>query len=74
VAVSFGKKGKAVKVSNLPLAEDVRIRVSFELPGSVNNVSFDWERLKGLTGKKVSVMLVADAGGLVIDSFATAND
>ena len=74
VSLSVGNKDKPVKVTNLPLAENVTIRVSFVFPGSVNNVPFDWDRLKGLTGKVVSIMLVAESSKLVVDSFATAND
>jgi hypothetical protein len=74
VTMSFGKKDRPTKLESVPLAEDVTIRVSFIEPGSVNNVPFDWDRLKGLAGKVVSVMLIAESSGLAVHSFATAND
>jgi len=74
VAVSFGKAESQVKLTGLPLADGVGIRVSLVEPGSVNNVPFDWARLKGLAGKKVSMLLRVEASELTVDSIAVAND
>jgi hypothetical protein len=74
IAASFGKPDEPIRLANLPLGEDVRIRVSFIFPGSVNNVPFHWDRLKGLVGKTVSMMLRAESSMLSVDSIAAAND
>lgn len=74
VAASFGKADAPVKLTGLPLADNVSIRVSFVYPGLVNNVPFNWDRLKGLVGKKVSMHIRAEASGLTVDSIAVAND
>ncbi len=74
VTMSFGKKDRPAKFESVPLAVDVAIRTSFVEPGSVNNVPFDWDRLKGLAGKVVSVMLFMESSGLAVHFFATAND
>ncbi len=74
IAVRFGKPDRNIKVANLPLGESVRIRVSFVFPGSVNHLPFHWDRLKGLVGKTVSMMLCAESSGLSVDSIAVAND
>jgi hypothetical protein len=74
VAASFGRGNALVKITGLPLAEGISIRVSLVLPGSVNNVPFDWTRLKGLVGKQVSVLLRAEVSGLAVESIAVAND
>ncbi len=74
VAASFGRGNALVKITGLPLAEGISIRVSLVLPGSVNNVPFDWTRLKGLVGKRVSVLLRAEVSGLAVKSIAVAND
>lgn len=74
IGVSFGKADAPVTVTGLPLADNITIRVSFIYPGSVNNVPFDWDRLKGLVGKNVSMHLRAEASGLAVASIAVAND
>lgn len=74
MAASFGWVDAPVRVTGLPLAKDVSIRVTMVLPGSANNVPFDMARLKGLVGKQVSVLLRAEASGLTVDSIAVAND
>jgi hypothetical protein len=74
IAASFGKPDRPIKLANLPLSESVRIRVSFILPGSVNHLPFHWDRLKGLVGKRVSMMLRAESSTLSVDSIAVAND
>lgn len=74
VAARFGGQDKPLTMTNLSLAKNITIRVSYVEPGSVNYAPFDWERLKGLVGKRVSMMLRAESGGLSVDSFATAND
>ena len=63
-----------MKVIALPLDETIGIRVSHIFPGSVNNVPFDWDRLKGLVGERISMMIVAEDNGLSVDTIATAND
>lgn len=74
VSASFGRGSALIKVTGLPLAEDIGIRVSMVYPGSVNNVPFDWTRLKGLVGKRVSLLLQAEESGLAVQSIAVAND
>jgi hypothetical protein len=37
-------------------------------------VPFNWDRLKGLLGKSVSMMLRAESSRLSVDSIAVAND
>jgi hypothetical protein len=74
ISITFGNKDRPVKLTNLPLSDDVKIRVSFVEPGVVNNVPFDWDQLKGLAGKVVSIMLIAESSGLAVNSLATAND
>lgn len=74
VDVHFGKPDRPVTVTRLPLTEEIRIRVSHIFPGSVNNVPFDWDRLKKLVGERVSMVVVADHDGIAVDTIATAND
>lgn len=74
IAASFGRADAPVKLTGLQLAKDIVIRVSLVLPGSVNNVPFDMDRLKGLVGKQISVMLRAEASGLAVTRIAVAND
>ena len=76
VAVVFGEGDRPLRMTNLPLAEGFKIRASYVLPGSVNNVPFDrdrdWYRMEGLVGKRVSMLLRAESGGLSVDSVAVA--
>jgi hypothetical protein len=74
INVRFGKPGRPVKMIALPLDETIGIRVSHIFPGSVNNVPFDWDRLKGLVGERVSMVIVAEDDGLSVHTIATAND
>ncbi len=74
IAATFGDRDRPLKMTNLPLGKDIRIRVSYVFPGVVNNVPFDWDRLEKLAGKRVSMMLRAGSNGLSVDSVATAND
>jgi hypothetical protein len=74
IAASFGRADAPVKLTGLPLAENVAIRVSLVFPGSVNNVPFNWGRLKGLVGKRVSLLLKAEVSRLEVNSIAVAND
>ena len=74
INVRFGKPARPMKVIALPLGENIGIRVSHVFPGSVNNVPFDWDRLKGLVGERISMMIVAEDNGLSVDTIATAND
>jgi hypothetical protein len=74
IGASFGNSDRPISLANLPLGEDVTIRVSFIEPGVVNNVPFSWERLKGLVGKRLSMMLRVESSRLTVDSFAVAND
>src|SRR4051794_16760979 len=48
IAASFGQADAPIKLTGLPLAENVAIRVSLVFPGSVNNLPFNWGRLKEL--------------------------
>ena len=63
IAVRFGKPDQTIKVANLPLGESVRIRASFVFPSSANQLPFHWDRLKGLVGKTVSMMLARNRAG-----------
>jgi hypothetical protein len=74
IDASLGKHDRPIKLEGLPLGENIRIRVSYVKPGVANNLPFDWDRLKGLVGRRVSVMLRAASGGLSVDSIATNND
>jgi hypothetical protein len=74
VSVRIGKADPPVRLTDLPLSENVRLRVSFVFPGVANNLPFSFERLNELIGKPVSLMLRAEASGLTVDAFAAAND
>jgi hypothetical protein len=74
IAASFGAGDKSLRMTNLPLAESISIRVPYVFPGSVNHVPFSWDRLERLVHKRVSMMLGAEAGGRSVDSIAVAND
>src|SRR3954470_5946642 len=74
IAGSLADAARPVSLATLPLEDGIRIRVSFIFPGGANNVPFDWDRLEGLVGKRVSMMLRAESGRLTVDSIATAND
>jgi hypothetical protein len=74
IDVRSGRKDSSLIVRNLPLSDAISIRVSFVFPGAANNLPFDWHRLIGLVGSRVSMMLRAESGALSVDSIATAND
>lgn len=74
ITVSFGPKDGRIKITGLPLADDFSIRVSLVKPGVVNNVPFDRDRLKRLVGGTVSMLIRAEASGLMVDCVASAND
>lgn len=74
INVRFGKPARPMKVIALPLDETIGIRVSHVFPGSVNNVPFDWDRLKGLVGERVSMVIASEDDGLSVLTIATAND
>ncbi len=74
IDIRCGKAARPIKVFGLPLAETIGIRVSHVFPGSVNNLPFDWDRLKELMGKTVSMVIVAELDALSVDTIATAND
>jgi hypothetical protein len=74
IAVSVGKRPRSIAIENLPLDEDIKLRISFVFPGVANNLPFSWGRLEELVGKRVSMMLRAEAGGLSVRSVATEND
>jgi hypothetical protein len=74
IDVHFGKPTRPIKMSDLPLDKEIRIRVSHVFPGVVNNVPFDWARLKGLAGRVVSLVIVATENRLAVATIATAND
>jgi hypothetical protein len=74
IAVNVGERPRAIAIENLPLDADIKIRVSFVFPGVANNLPFSWERLEELVGKRVSMMLRAEAGKLSVRSIAAAND
>ena len=61
-------------MTGLPLSQTIGIRVSHVFPGSVNNLPFQWDRLKGLVGKTVSMTIVAEDDALAVVTIATAND
>ena len=74
ISVSFGKKEKPTKLVNLALGKKVRVVASHVLPGSVNNLPFEWEYVKRLQGKVVSLRLDATTAGLLVVSIASGND
>jgi hypothetical protein len=74
ISVSFGKKDKPTKVVNVPLADGVRLVASHVLPGSLNNLPFEWVDLKRLKGKVVSVRVRTSATGISVTSICAGND
>lgn len=74
ISVSFGKKDKLTKLTNVPLEKRVRLVASHVLPGSVNHLPFRWDNLKRLEGKVVSVRLYVAVDGLSVVSIAAGND
>lgn len=74
ISVSFGRKEKPTKLVNVPLGKEVRVVASHVLPGSVNNLPFEWEYVNRLRGKVVSVRLDATTAGLSVVSIASGND
>jgi hypothetical protein len=74
ISVSFGKKDKPTKLVNVPLAEGVRVVASHVLPGSVNNLPFEWKYVENLKGKVVSIRVTVTATGLSVVSICSGND
>jgi hypothetical protein len=74
IDVRFGRAARPIKLTGLPLSETIGIRVSHVFPGSVNNLPFHWDRLKGLVGKTVSMVIIAEDDALSVATIATAND
>jgi hypothetical protein len=74
LTLSFRRKGNVCTLVNVPVADDMQVRVSHVEPGSVNNLPFGWERVKELAGKRVSVLFRGTADGLFVGSIASAND
>jgi hypothetical protein len=59
---------------NVPLGKDVRVVASHIFPGSANHLPFQWEYVKRLQGKTVSVRLTEGGDGLSVVSIASGND
>lgn len=74
ISVSFGNKEKPTKLVNVPLGKGVRVVASHVLPGSVNHLPFEWDYVKRLQGKVVSVRLDVATAGLSVVSIASGND
>ncbi len=74
INVSIGQGDVPLKLVNLPLAEDINLRMSFEVPSIANNLPFEWKRLLELEGKRVSMQVLAKAGELSVNSIAWRND
>src|SRR5262249_17589553 len=55
-------------------AEKVRVVVSYRFPGSVNHLPFQWEHVKALQGKVVSVRFIANWLGVLVESISAGND
>src|SRR5262245_18436009 len=43
IDATVGQSDRPLKLANVPLEDDVRIRVSFVFPGVANNLPFNWE-------------------------------
>ena len=73
ISVSFGNEEKPTKLVNVPLDKGVRVVASHVLPGTANNLPFEWAFVERLKGKTVSVRLIR-GDGLSIVSIASGND
>ena len=56
------------------LAAGARLVASHVLPGPVNNLPFEWENLKRLKGKRVSIWVSTPTRGMSVASVAAGND
>ncbi len=74
ISLSFGTKDKPTKLVNVPLADGVRVVASHVLPGSVNNLPFEWKYAERLKGKVVSIRVTTSATGMSVVSIASGND
>jgi hypothetical protein len=74
ISVSFGRKDSPTKLVNVPLVVGVRVVASHVLPGSANNLPFEWEYLNRLKGKVVSIRVRTSATGMAAVSIASGND
>jgi hypothetical protein len=74
ISVSFGRKDSPTKLVNVPLVVGVRVVASHVLPGSANNLPFEWEYLNRLKGKVVSIRVRTSATGMAVVSVASGND
>lgn len=73
MSVGFGKE-KSTKLINVPLKKGVRVVASHVRPGSVNHLPFEWQYLRRLEGKNVSIRLHVASTGMSIISIASGND
>lgn len=74
VSLSFGKVNARVKLTDIPLAEDIHILRWFMTPSIANNMPFKMERLLESVGKIVTILFRAEASGLIVNTIGTAND
>ena len=74
VSLSFGRKDSPTKLVNVPLAVGVRLVASHVMPGLTNHFPFEWENLKRLKGKVVSIRITTSATGMSVVSIASGND
>lgn len=74
ISVSFGQKDKPTKLGNVPLADGVRLVASHVIPTLKNHLPFEWEDLKRLKGKAVSIRVRTSATGISVTSICEGND
>ncbi len=68
ISVTFGKEARPTKLVNVPLAEGVRLVASHVIPTLKNHLPFEWENLKRLEGKVVSIRFLTSEAGISVAS------
>lgn len=74
ISVTFGKKDKPTQLVNVSLAEGVRLVASHVIPTINNHLPFEWENLKRLEGKVVSIRFLTSEAGISVASICERND
>ena len=57
ITARFGKKEKPTKLVHLPVGKETRVVASHVFPSVGNHLPFEWEQLRRVKGKEVSLKL-----------------
>lgn len=74
ISVAIGNGDKTVQLVNVPLAEGARLVASHVIPTINNHLPFEWQNLRRLKGKVVSIRVHTSERGISVMSISERND